>query len=325
MYPYPTTPIGEAYYQNLLGNVTFNNPTTGRVFIVAKASITNGAEIQATYGSLMLPDGSPVLYTTIKLALAACLASRGDTILVAPGHTETISSATALSIATAGVTIVGLGIGSMRPTITLDTANTATINVTANNVRISNILFIGNFLAIASVFTLTTAADFQLLGCEFRDTSNVLDFLFIVTTDTTSNHADGLVIDSCTIASQTAAGVNGLVSFLGTNDRCRISNNKYSSLSTNPAAIIPIATGKILTNFQLLNNWFNIVNAAGTATGYIITTNGTTNTGVIDGNKDFALPTTPLFCTLTSGFVYGLNLHADQADKQGYLVPAADV
>src|SRR5262249_49139134 len=157
---------------------------------------------------------------------------------------------------------------------------------------------------------------FQLLNCEVRDTSSILDFLFVVTTDTTSNHADGLVIDSCLITSKTAAGVQGLVSFLGTNDRCRISNNRYTSVSTNSAAIMPIASGKILTNFLLLSNLFNIANAAGTATGYLITTDGTTNSGYIDGNKDFALPTTPLSVTASSGFVYGLNYHSDQADKQ---------
>lgn len=298
--------------------------TTGRFFIVAKAALANISEISALYG-LNWPDGTPTIYTTLALASAACVAARGDVILVAPGHTESISSSTALTLSVSGVSIIGMGLGSLRPVITLDTANTATINVTANGIVFKNIIFVANFLAIASCFTLTTATDFQLLNCEFRDTSAILDFLFIVTTDATSNHADGMVIDSCVVTSTTAAGVNGLVSFLGTNNRCRISSNFYSSLSTNTAAIIPIATGKILTNFRLLSNWFNITNATGTATGYIITTNGSTNSGIISGNIDHALPTTPLFCTATSGFVYNGNTHSDQADLQGYPVPAADV
>lgn len=326
MYPTPQqSPWGEAFFQNLQGNVTFNNPTTGRTFFVAKASITNGPEIQASYGSVMYPDGTPALYTTLTLALASCLASRGDTIIIAPGHTETISSATALTISKAGVTIVGLGIGSMRPTFTLDTANTATINVTANNIRIFNVVFVANFLAIASLFTLTTAADFQLMNCEVRDTSSILNFLAMVTTDTTSNDADGLAITGCKCTLKATSGAVLLASALGTNDRWTISGNSYTSATTGTGAIIPIAAGKILTNFQLLNNYFNVVNATGTGTGYVITTNGSTNSGFIDGNKDHALPTTPLFCTASSGFVYGLNYHSDQADLQGYLVPGADV
>lgn len=325
MYPTLNNPLGESFFQNLLGNVTFNNPTTGRTFFVAKSSITNGPEIQATYGSVFYPDGTPALYTTLTLALASCLASRGDTIIIAPGHTETVSSSTALSIAKAGVTIVGLGLGSMRPAFTLDTANTATINVTANNVRISNVVFIANFLAIASLFTLTTAADFQLISCEVRDTSSILNFLAMVTTDTTSNDADGLTIQGCKFNLLATSGAVLLASALGTNDRWMIASNFYKSATTGTGAVIPIAAGKILTNFYLLNNYFNVVNATGTATGYIFTTNGSTNTGFIDGNKDHALPTTPLFGTASSGFVYGLNYHSDQADLQGYLVPGADV
>lgn len=321
MYPNINSGVGQLMANSLVDQTAVDS--TGRFFIVGAAALAIMNEIKGMYGSY--PDGAPIIYTTIAGASAACVAGRGDVIFVVPGHTESISSNTALTMSIANVTVIGLGLGGSRPVVTLDTANTATINVSAASVIFKNVIFVGNFLAIASLFTLTTAKDFQLLSCEFRDTSNVLDFLFIVTTATTSNAADGLVIDSCVITSTTAAGVQGLVSALGTNDRWKITNNIYSSLSTNTAAIIPIAAGKVLTNLRLLNNWFNITNASGTATGYIITTNGSTNSGIIDGNKDHALPTTPLFCTATSGFVYGLNYHSDQADLQGYLVPGADV
>jgi hypothetical protein len=69
---------------------------------------------------------------TIKAAYALCTASVGDTIVVLPGHTETISHATnGLSCTKAGIRIIGLGEGDARPTITLDTANTASIAVSA--------------------------------------------------------------------------------------------------------------------------------------------------------------------------------------------------
>src|SRR5438105_7617486 len=56
-------------------------------------------------------------------------ADRGDILVIKPGHAETISSATALTLSVAGVAIVGLGNGSKRPKFTIDTAATATINV----------------------------------------------------------------------------------------------------------------------------------------------------------------------------------------------------
>lgn len=262
---------------------------------------------------------------TLAAAITAATANKVETIILLPGHAESISTATALNLSKAGIEIIGLGDGNRRPIITLDTANTATITVSANNIRISNVIFVANFLAIAALFTLTTATDFQLLNCEVRDTDATHNFIAIVVTDTTSNHADGLLIDGCTILLLATSGAVKLLSALGTNDRIKISNNYYTSLTTNAGAIIPIATGKILTNFRLLSNTFNVVNATGTGTGYILTTDGSTNTGFIDGNKDHALPTTPLFCTASSGFTYGLNYHSDQADLAGYLVPAADV
>ncbi len=67
----------------------------------------------------------------------------------------------------------------------------------------------------------------------------------------------------------------------------------------------------------------NITNAAGTGTGYLITAD-TAGTGFIDGNKFFALPTTPLLVTSARGFAYGINYHADQADTSGYIIPAQD-
>ncbi len=178
-------------------------------------------------------------------------------------------------------------------------------------------------MAIAACFTLTTANDFQLVGCEFRDTSASLNFIAYVVTDTTSNHADGLLIDSCRFNSVATSGAVKLVSLLGTNNRITIQNNKYRSLTTNAGAIIPIAAGKAITDFYLLNNRFDVQNATGTATGYLITAN-TAGTGFIDGNFLSALPTTPLLVTAGRGFVYGANYHTDQPDTSGYLLPAAD-
>jgi hypothetical protein len=56
---------------------------------------------------------------------------------------------------------------------------------------INGCLFIGNFLSIASCFTVAAAADFKIDSCEFRDTSAILGFLSIVTT-TVSVNSDGL-------------------------------------------------------------------------------------------------------------------------------------
>lgn len=325
MYPTPQqSPWGEAFFQNLQGNVTFNNPTTGRTFYVAKASITNGPEIQATYGSIVYPDGTPALYTTITLALASCVASRGDTIVIAPGHTETVSSSTALSINKAGVTIVGLGIGSMRPTITLDTANTATVNVTANNIRISNVIFVANFLNVASCFTLTTAADFQVQQCEFRDTSSVLNFLCIVTTSAVDNAADGLAFTNNYVYGL-ATTDGAVVSVLANLLRLQVSNNVVDKAATNDAGHMITLSSKIIGGARILYNILTVVGASNSAVGIFLTGSGSTSSGVVGFNNVWSLDTTSaLLMTASTGLRPMQNYLSGAVDASGTLYPAAD-
>ncbi len=296
--------------------------TTGKTFYVQSTTYAD----QDLTTSLFPPDldGVTRLFNTTTLAIAACTASAGDVIYVAPGYTETISSATALTLNKAGVTIIGLGSGNLRPTFTLDTANTATINVTANGITIENCIFVANFLAIASCFTLTTATDFRLINCRFRDTSAVLNFVALVTTATTSNAADGLEIMNCKRNGLGASSNTTMVSLLGTNDRITISGNYFASLATTAAACMIIATGKIATNTQISGNRFNLVQATNLTTGVLVTTNGSTNSGMIDTNFVQGLDdTTPILVTASSGFTFFNNYYAGTADASGFLLPAA--
>src|SRR5262245_36203962 len=92
-------------------------------------------------------------FATLAFAVAnKGTANQGDVFILLPGHQETISSNTALTFAVAGITVLGLGTGNKRPTITIDTANTATLNVAADNIVIDNVVFTANFLSIAAAF-----------------------------------------------------------------------------------------------------------------------------------------------------------------------------
>lgn len=193
MYPNPNTVIGELLLQNLIGNVTFNNPTTGRYFLVAKSGITNESEIKATYGALYYPDGTPVIYQTIKAAVAACVASRGDTILVCPGHTETIVGAAGSGVATAGVTIVGLGTGTMTPVLTFTTAVAASFDITAANTSIMNIVFTCGIDAQTAMVNVT-ATDAKFSNCIFNTNSATLGTILGILSGATS---DRLSVINC--------------------------------------------------------------------------------------------------------------------------------
>jgi hypothetical protein len=109
-----------------------------------------------------------------------------------PGHAESIATNTAITLSKAGVRTIGLGEGDTRPTITIGTANTATINVSAASNSVENIVFVANFLSIAACFTLSTAKAFTLRNCEFRETSSVLNFLNIIKGTGAANTTDRL-------------------------------------------------------------------------------------------------------------------------------------
>lgn len=182
---------------------------------------------------------------------------------------------------------------------------------------------------VASTTITTISRNFQLNQCEIYDTSAVLNFLSIVTTSAVSNASDGLTIVNCTISQKATSGVCNLLAAAGTNNRVSIVNNSYKALTTNAGAVIPISTGKVLTDFLLFGNLFNLQNAAATATGYLITTDQSTNSGFIHGNYDHCLANTTyassLLVTASSGFVFGQNWHSRTADKSpGTVLPAAD-
>lgn len=267
-------------------------------------------------------------FSTLQKAVDVCVANRGDTIIVCPGHAESITSATALAINKAGINILGLGVGENRPTFTLTTANTAKIVVSANNVSINNCVFVANFLNIAVLFDLTTATGFNFDNCEVRDTSATLNFLNVFQLSATSNANDGLRITQNRFFLKHATGAANMVSLRGTIDRVYIADNYFSSLTTSAGAVLVGAAGKAITNLLVLNNVFNLVNAAATATGYLLTTD-TTGSGYFDGNRDFCLANTTYASSLqvTAGrsFRFGLNWHSRTADKSpGVVLPAAD-
>lgn len=112
-------------------------------------------------------------WATLDYAVSRCTASNGDIIFVAPGHAETISTATALAIDVAGVSIVGLGTGALRPTFTVGTAATATITFSANNCSAENIIVKSALDGLNTAITVTGTGVY--LDIEHQDTSSTVE------------------------------------------------------------------------------------------------------------------------------------------------------
>lgn len=264
-------------------------------------------------------------YATLNYALTQCLANRGDVVLIKPGHAETVSSATAMNFSMAGVAIVGLGIGSSRPKFTLDTANTATIPVTADNISIQNCQIVGNFLSIAAPFTVASAKNFTVQNCTFADTSSVLNFLNIVKTTGAANTADGLtVIDSAWKGLGTTS-VNSFLLTANTIDGLVLQRNTVNLARTATAAILCTVTAGILTN---LDCGFNKCVSGQTATtgGCLINVGGTTSTGFYYNNyTQVGAAGGDVTVTTTVGLAAFENRHTDATGATGFVIPAADV
>jgi len=177
--------------------------TTGNVFFVS--STTPGAST----GNDGLSPQTPL--STIVAALAKCTANNGDTIIVEPGHVETVISAAQVLMATSGVSIIGIGRGANRPTVNFTTATTASWRVTAANCYVENLLFIGVVDALVSPIDIR-AADFTMRGCETRDTAGSAQATdFILTTAA----ATRLSILNHRHDGDTAAGANSFLAIVG--------------------------------------------------------------------------------------------------------------
>lgn len=309
----------------LMSNALAMNPTTGRIFIVCKASLTSVKnEIDAMYGK-GYPDGIPVVYTTIQGAVDAAVASRGDVILVAPGHTETISNATTITLNKAGVTIIGLGTGSLRPTLTFDTATTAKIPVSAANVTIKNVIHVANFADIATAYLLTTAPEFDCSECSFRDTSSVLNFVAIVTT-TVSVNSDGLKFNKNRISMLGTTAGTTPVKVANTLDRIQLNDNFITKAVLNNTSCLLAHGALVVTNLEMARNKVFSANTDSATGGFLITTSSTTNTGMVYDNYVNGLDVAAAIL-VTAGSKYGMfnNLYDGDADASGFVLPAIGV
>lgn len=80
-------------------------------------------------------------YRTINAAVGACLADRGDVIFVKEGHVEDLadtSSSGAIDLDVAGISVIGLGNGSLVPRIDMNHVDSDFI-IGANDILVENI------------------------------------------------------------------------------------------------------------------------------------------------------------------------------------------
>lgn len=297
-----------------------NSAPNAKVFFVSKITPAWYGDFAEEF-SATDPQGTPRLFATIATALAQCVANRGDVIVVLPGHTETVSSATALAFNIAGVTILGVGTGSLRPTITLDTAATSKIVVSVANFTIRNFIFIANFADIATCFLLSSAPEFTAEDCEFRDTSSILNFLATVTT-TVSVNSDGLKFNRNRLKILGTTAATTPIKVLNTMDRIQINENFITKAVLNNTSCLLDHGALVVTNLEMARNRIFSANTDSATGGFLITTSSTTNSGMVFDNYVNGLDIAAEIL-VTAGSKYGMmnNLYNGDANASGFVSP----
>jgi hypothetical protein len=144
-------------------------PTTGSVFFVHSGTGSNSANLGRSASEPL---------ATINYAIGLCTASKGDQIIVMPGHAESISAATTLAPSKAGVSIIGLGRGRNRPVLSF--TNTAgKIPITGANTRISNLVFLADVSAVVTGISVE-ANDVEIDNCYFGFVDTGDDFAIMI-------------------------------------------------------------------------------------------------------------------------------------------------
>lgn len=155
----------------------------GKVFWVNNSTVLPEGGIGGSDGN----DGTYLRpFSTLDYAIGRCTASRGDIIMVMPGHIEAVT-ASSITLDVAGVAIIGLGEGDLRPKFNFG-ATTSTITWSAANCSMKNMVLVATIDSVVAGITLSGAG--ATIDLETRDTSAAIEFISALVT---TADADNLV------------------------------------------------------------------------------------------------------------------------------------
>lgn len=257
----------------------FVQKQSGGMFSVEDQAVSTGNRFFVDSGSATGADGAGYgrnpdkPFLTIDYAVAYCTANNGDIIYVMPGHTETISAAADIALDVAGISVIGIGHGTDRPTITFDTATTADMDIDAANVLVENIIFSANFADIAVAIDVN-ATDFTLKRCHFQATAVNMNFLVCIE-DALLLASNRLSVIECTSHLIDASDTH-FINMVGTGDGYIIKGN----ILHGDWGTMCIGGAGIVTRVTIIDNV--IANASATADACINL--AATTTGIVMRN-----------------------------------------
>ena len=164
---------------------------------------------------------------TIDGAVGKCTADNGDTIWVAPGHTETFDASDEADIDVAGVSVIGLGTGELRPL--LDYTNAAgEVVIGADDVVFKNFRCHANVTAVLTAINIEAGCENSVVeDCTFTvETAGTDEFIDTITVAGTGS--DGTVIKNCLFdqGASSNAGPQSAINFVDS-DNMQIIGNQF--------------------------------------------------------------------------------------------------
>lgn len=210
-------------------------------------------------------------FSTITSALTRCTANRGDIIMVMPGYTENIATAAAEVWNVAGVAIVGLGMGSLRPKLSF-TAAAATHTITAANMSFYNIGWEANFADVAIGLDISAVDGLSFENCHFTEAGTNLNFVHVIDLAT---GADDISFKGCTSIGNDASNdsfINGVAHDGFYMEDCTIMNNTAQTVAIGQVATSGNVTNAVINNCRFRSNVDGALH---------IDFNGTANSGFV--------------------------------------------
>lgn len=243
--------------------------TTGNIFYVHSGTGVNAL------GGGRNPD-KPL--ATVDYAIGLCTANKGDIIFVMPGHAETIAAADGFDADVAGIQIVGLGFGALRPTFTF-TQTASDVAIGANNVLLENLRFVAGVSAVVRGINVEGKTDFTMRGCEFLQGSTTgFDFVDSVILAAGSHRA--IFEGNRFLAEPAVAGAATAIKLSGASHNVRIVNNEFMG-DYSTACVNGITT--LSQGLMFLSNYVHNTDAA---EPYLEVLTGTT--GIIADTRGLA-------------------------------------
>lgn len=256
-------------------------------------------------------------FDSIAFALTQCVAGRGDVLHVSPDHVETITAAAGIAMSKAGVTIIGYGFGSWRPTLTW-TTTASTFAISAANCSVINIRCTSSVDEMVKMFHVT-AANCRLIAVDVFETASCQIIQFLLTTTAATN----IQVTNCRHIQRTAAAATQIWIQLVAVTGAIIANNVLLLTLKNETASYTIGGTTACVDSYLYRN---TIHQAGGNTQDKCVNFVTTSTGVFRENCAF----TGTGVAITAAFVGDAMCHFDNkwadtiGSSSGLLTPAVD-